>query len=179
MGTKLANRARKARERAGFEKESQAAKAIGCSRPLVISWENGQAGSIGAKYLLAAARAYKVRPEWLSLQTDDDGYPWQAPQSQDDEQLRSNPLRPDPTMMAAAYEVALYHFGVARLVAFFHRPEHMEVVCEAYRLLAAGVQDLRPGADHADSLTALVHRLSDATGGARNVSPIQGRVDSR
>lgn len=76
----LAERAAYARRRAGFLKESDAAKAIGCSRTLVISWEDGNAKSIGGKYLVAAARAYKVRPEWLTLSTDDDGYPWVATQ---------------------------------------------------------------------------------------------------
>ena len=58
----LAQRARMARIRAGFKREIDAAAAIGCSRPLVIRWET-DALSIGQKYLLAAARDYKVRPE--------------------------------------------------------------------------------------------------------------------
>lgn len=76
----LASRAKKARIRAGFEKESDAAKAIGCSRPLVIRWESGEAKAIG-KYLLPAARAYRVRPEWLSLESSDDGFPWGGAQT--------------------------------------------------------------------------------------------------
>jgi phage repressor protein C with HTH and peptisase S24 domain len=71
----LAERAKTARIRAGYAKESDAAKAIGCSRPLVIRWESGEAKSIGS-YLLAAARAYKVRPQWLTLESDNDGWPW-------------------------------------------------------------------------------------------------------
>lgn len=72
----LAERAKLARLRAGFEKESDAAKVIGCSRPLVISWENGSAETIGGKFLLAAAKAYKVDPDWLAMGTPHDGYPW-------------------------------------------------------------------------------------------------------
>lgn len=75
MGKKLADRARAARLRAGFPKESDAAKAIGCGRTTVIRWET-DADSIGSRYLLAAAKAYRVRPEWLTLETDEDGYPW-------------------------------------------------------------------------------------------------------
>src|SRR5688572_24991880 len=69
-------RARMARIRAGYPNEAAAAADIGCSRPLVISWEKGEAKSIGSKYLLDAAKAYKVRPEWLLMETEDDGYPW-------------------------------------------------------------------------------------------------------
>jgi transcriptional regulator with XRE-family HTH domain len=65
-----------ARLRARFETEAAAAAAIGCSRPLVIAWEKGDAKSIGGKYLLAAARAYRVRPEWLKDGTGPDGFPW-------------------------------------------------------------------------------------------------------
>lgn len=75
----LADRAKFARERAGYDTEAKAAKAIGCSRPLIYSWEGRSsppAETIGGTYLLAAARAYKVRPEWLALESDDDGYPW-------------------------------------------------------------------------------------------------------
>ena len=63
-----------ARTRAGFKREADAAKAIGCSRTLVIRWET-DAQSIGQKYLLPAARAYQVRAEWLAMQSDDDGFP--------------------------------------------------------------------------------------------------------
>lgn len=70
----LPERARAARIRAGFRNEAAAAKAIGCSRPTVIRWET-DAKSIG-DYLLRAARAYSVRPEWLAMESDDDGYPY-------------------------------------------------------------------------------------------------------
>lgn len=72
----LQERAKFARLRAGYSLPQQAADAIGCSRPLVLAWESGAAKSIGSKYLLEAARAYKVRPEWLNLESDDDGFPW-------------------------------------------------------------------------------------------------------
>ncbi len=63
-----------ARIRAGFHNEAAAAKAIGCARPTVIRWET-DAKSIG-NYLLKAAQAYNVRPEWLAMESDDDGYPY-------------------------------------------------------------------------------------------------------
>lgn len=72
----LADRARLARLRAGFDKPQQAADAIGCSRPLVVAWEGGGVQSITGKYLLSAARTYRVRPEWLRMESTDDGYPW-------------------------------------------------------------------------------------------------------
>jgi len=71
----LPSRARYARIRAGFFKPEMAALAIGCGRTTVMRWEK-DADSISASYLLAAAKAYKVRPEWLAMQDDDDGYPW-------------------------------------------------------------------------------------------------------
>lgn len=74
-GAELAKRARKARIRAGFELPGDAAKAIGCSRPLILRWESGDANRIG-KYLLAAARTYRVNPDWLDLDSSDDGYPY-------------------------------------------------------------------------------------------------------
>lgn len=71
-------RARFARERAGFANEQAAADAIGCGRTTVIRWEK-DAKSISGNYLHAAARAYLVRPEWLLLTSDDDGYPTGLP----------------------------------------------------------------------------------------------------
>lgn len=71
----LAEIARFARIRAGFAKEEQAAKAIGCSRTLIISWENGSSTIRGSKYQLAAARAYRVRHLWLTEGLGDDGFP--------------------------------------------------------------------------------------------------------
>jgi transcriptional regulator with XRE-family HTH domain len=98
--TPLSDRARSARLRAGFDNEAAAAQAIGCSRTLVISWENGSAKSIGGKYLLAAARAYQVRPEWLTDGSEKDGYPWgekAAPPH------HSQSVRLEPTMIAETH----------------------------------------------------------------------------
>jgi len=39
-------------------------------------WESGGTASIG-DYLLDAARAYKVRPEWLNSNEGEDGFPWE------------------------------------------------------------------------------------------------------
>lgn len=76
----LNERAQSARIRAGL-KPQQAADAIGCSRPTVLRWEK-DAASIGSDYLLDAARVYKVRPDWLAMKTDDDGYPWEPTEGQ-------------------------------------------------------------------------------------------------
>ena len=72
----LKDRALRARIQAGFDDPGKAAKAIGCSRTLVVSWEDGSAKSIGGKYLLKAARAYMVRPEWLGDGEGTDSWPY-------------------------------------------------------------------------------------------------------
>jgi phage repressor protein C with HTH and peptisase S24 domain len=71
----LAAIARAARIRLNLTPQ-QAADLIGCSRPLVLAWEKGDNTLKGSKYLLPAARAYKVRPQWLSTGTGEDGFPW-------------------------------------------------------------------------------------------------------
>lgn len=70
------NRMQMARERAGFANEAKAAKKIGCSRPLVIAWEKGEADVTKSGYAYAAAVAYKVRPEWIRDPREPDGFPW-------------------------------------------------------------------------------------------------------
>lgn len=72
----LAANAKMARERAKFATPKDAAAAIGCSRTLVIAWEDGSTTIKGSKYLLPAARAYRVRPEWLASNMGPDGFPW-------------------------------------------------------------------------------------------------------
>ena len=71
----LSELAQFARVRANFKGPDDAARAIGCSRTLVISWENGGGRLKGSKYLLDAARAYKVFPNWLATGEGPDGYP--------------------------------------------------------------------------------------------------------
>jgi len=64
-----------ARERVGLT-QLQAAKRIGCSRATIAMWEADGTRSISGRYLMQAATVYKVRPDWLSLETEEDGYPW-------------------------------------------------------------------------------------------------------
>lgn len=175
MGKKLATRAKMARTRAGFAKESQAATAIGCSRPLVISWENGAAVSVGGKYLLPAARAYKVNPRWLTLETDDDGYPWVEAEPSSGREDASNLLRPDPAIMASAYGTALYYAGMANKRLFLTDPRHMTFVCEIYSLLARG-EGVLPGDPHTDALSASMERLPNFTGESTNAASKQHRT---
>lgn len=75
----IAANAKMARIRAGYATHEAAAKAIGCSRTLVLAWENQRrpAPIKGSQYLLDAARAYRVRPEWLADGDGPDGFPWQ------------------------------------------------------------------------------------------------------
>ncbi len=83
----LAERAKAARERMAevdpkrFGDPGKAAAEIGCSRTLVVSWEDGTAKAIGGRYLLGAATAYRVDPEWLALRSDEDGYPFRGSQA--------------------------------------------------------------------------------------------------
>jgi len=86
----LKDRARAAREQAGFDDPGKAAARIRCSRTLIVSWEDGSAKSIGAKYLFAAARAYRVRPEWLATGEGKDGFPF----GDDDEPAKSGEFTP-------------------------------------------------------------------------------------
>lgn len=72
----IAANAKAARLRAGFTTHEAAAKKIGCSRTLVLAWESGATPTRGSKYLLRAARAYQVRPEWLADNDGVDGFPW-------------------------------------------------------------------------------------------------------
>lgn len=76
----LNERAQLARIRRNL-KPQQAADAIGCSRPTVVRWEK-DAASISADYLLDAARVYKVKPDWLAMKTEEDGYPWEPEDGQ-------------------------------------------------------------------------------------------------
>lgn len=70
----LAERARYARNRLGLTQED-ASKAIGCRRATVAMWESG--GSLNIeKYLLPAAKVYKVNPDWLDSGKGGDDYPW-------------------------------------------------------------------------------------------------------
>lgn len=83
----LAERALFAREQAGYENPGKAADDIGCARTTVIAWEDGSAKSFGS-FLLAAARAYRVRSDWLATGEGEHGFPWSepsdAPPSDDD-----------------------------------------------------------------------------------------------
>lgn len=101
----LNERARKARERAGFRTPAEAADAIGCSRPTVIRWETDpSAKSISGDYLNAAARAYAVHPDWLAMLSDDDRYPWSETAGQSEE-LRA--LREEVRGLKAIFAASL------------------------------------------------------------------------
>ena len=79
-----------------------------------MAWESGAAKSIGSTYLLAAAQAYRVRPEWLTLESDDDGYPWQPVNRLTKRGTKSQPetdsqlTRPDPATLHEAVTLLLF-----------------------------------------------------------------------
>jgi hypothetical protein len=98
------------RKRAGFKSQQEAAEAIRCKRGTVGMWEapSSAVESVG-EYLLATARAYKVRPEYLKTGTGDDGYPWSdGPELTEFSKSppRSQPERIDPEMLAEAARLA-------------------------------------------------------------------------
>lgn len=107
----LNERAKMARERAGFRTPAEAAKVIGCSRTAVIRWETDPgAKSISGEYLNAAARAYSVHPDWLAMLSDDDRYPWSesAGQSEEIRALREE-IRGLKAIFAASLAVMARH----------------------------------------------------------------------
>lgn len=92
------NRMRMARERAGFENEAAAARAIDCSRPLVIAWEKDQSDVTNSRYVYDVAVAYKVRPEWVRDPKEPDGFPWTPNESTNAPQTPKTAQRQDPTV---------------------------------------------------------------------------------
>jgi hypothetical protein len=98
------------RKRAGFKSQQEAAEAIRCKRGTVGMWEapSSAVESVG-EYLLATARAYKVRPEYLKTGAGDDGYPWtDAPDMAESSKFPplSQPERIDPQILAEAARLA-------------------------------------------------------------------------
>jgi transcriptional regulator with XRE-family HTH domain len=96
-------RAKNARERVGLSPE-KAADLIGCARTTVIRWEK-DASSIASEYLVKAALAYKVRPDWLTMDGDTDHYPWEG--------FASHAARFDDSTMQAALDF-IYLIAEAR-----------------------------------------------------------------
>lgn len=127
-----------ARLRAGFRIPQDAADAIGCSRPLVLAWENGSAKSIGSKYLLAVAKAYRVDPEWLTLNTDTDGYPYASPESVAETVTAPAPAshfqRPDPVTLRTALDLLAFDEDQA---GPYSPPRQAERLADLYALVAA------------------------------------------
>lgn len=133
MADTLNDRARMARLRAGFDTESDAAKAIGCGRTTVIRWESdASAVSIGGKYLLPAARAYRVHPDWLAMRCDDDRYPW-VEQSDDAEIAALREEIAGLKMIAGAYMA----------VMATHRPLEAKALADALAKASAPPEYVR------------------------------------
>lgn len=114
MDKTIAENAKFARIRAGFDTPEKAAKKIGCSRTLLLAWEKDGSSIRGSKYLLDAALAYHVRPEWLAKNEGLDGYPWNGSRT-----LQSVPTQeaadgsPDTHIQALNTVIT----GVARVLA--------------------------------------------------------------
>lgn len=75
----LAKNAKTARERE-FRTPLAAAKAIGCSRTLIVAWEKGDSAIRDSGYQGDAAKAYRVRLDWLKDNSGPDGYPLDEPE---------------------------------------------------------------------------------------------------
>lgn len=89
-------RMKRIRLRAGYASQQAAADAIGCERGTVGMWEapSSNVSSVG-EWLLQAASAYKVRPEWINnLQSTEDGYPFDSgmPSQQPSHSARWSPM---------------------------------------------------------------------------------------
>lgn len=72
-------RMKRLRLQAGYKSQADAAAAIGCERGTVGMWEapSSAVASVG-QYLLAVAKAYRVRPDFVETGTGSDGFPWTA-----------------------------------------------------------------------------------------------------
>jgi hypothetical protein len=92
-----------ARLRAGFASQQAAADAIGCERGTVGMWEapSSAVEKLSGEFLFPVAKAYRVRPEYLSGDSDDEGYPWR-PDAPDP--AASQPRRYDLEILASAIE---------------------------------------------------------------------------
>lgn len=97
------DRMKRLRVRAGLKSQQSAAEAIGCERGTVGMWEapSSAVDSISGDYLLAVARAYKVRPEYINTGKGDDGFPW-AEEAEALPQGQSHPLKLDPEIVRKA-----------------------------------------------------------------------------
>lgn len=104
---KISANAAMARKRAGFRIPKDAAKTIGCPRTLVWAWEHGKSNPGASKYLLRAAKAYRVRPDWLAKGEGEDGYPW----SESGKPVMSAELDPPLDMRIEALDTVLTAFA--------------------------------------------------------------------
>lgn len=117
MDETFKQRMKRMRLRAGFKTQGAAADAIGCDRGTVGMWEapSSQVSAVGNEYLLEAAAAYKVRPEYMRTGKGDDGFPWPdgvevSPAAADNqvkatESPASYDVRPDADSLRTAMEI--------------------------------------------------------------------------
>jgi transcriptional regulator with XRE-family HTH domain len=113
MDKTIAENARFARTRAGFNTPEKARKKIGCSRTLLLAWEKDGSSIRGSKYLLDAALAYRVRPEWLAKNEGQDGYPWDGSRTVQESPSAATAESPDTDIQALNTALT----GVARVLA--------------------------------------------------------------
>jgi transcriptional regulator with XRE-family HTH domain len=94
-------RMKRLRVRAGLKSQQDAADAIGCERGTVGMWEapSSAVDSVSGDYLLAVARAYQVRPDYINTGKGDDGFPW-TPDAATAKPSHSHPMRLDPERIA-------------------------------------------------------------------------------
>ena len=130
-------RAKAARKRVGLIPQA-AADEIGCSRPTILRWEK-DADSAGAEYLMKAAKVYKVRPQWLAMQSQDDGYPWEGDAEQA-EAPASQPLTRKHLIIAAQLVAQAYAEKRQKLP-----PPHAfaEILTTCYEMLDEGLPEAK------------------------------------
>lgn len=161
-----------ARLRAGLFKPIDAAKEIGCSRTLVLAWEDASATLRGSGYLLDAARAYGVSPNLLAY-----GDGAETPAERPDAATEAVPITATQTDLARGLE------AVVRLQTYLSQALAATIPTAAREVLAAVdtrmPQDLRETPYTQAIRTAIVGQLANNDMVATQGSPKTSRPTSR
>jgi transcriptional regulator with XRE-family HTH domain len=133
MGEHFQERMKRLRQRAGFTSQQAAADAIGCPRGTVGMWESPSSEVRNvSRYLLAVAKAYKVRPEYVNTGEGPDGYPWAPGEVVE---LPAPALSPDETIRRLQNDVRALNYALGAMVAAMtrHRPTEAKAVADLLR----------------------------------------------
>jgi hypothetical protein len=160
MGEAFRERMKRLRLRAGFASQQAAADAIGCPRGTVGMWESPSSDVRNvSRYLLAVARAYKVRPEYVNTGEGPDGYPWSSAEVVE---LPAPAISPEETIRRLQNDVRALNYALGAMVSAMTRlrPAEAQAVADLLRRRAPE-QFLDYGL-----LPALLATMDAAEGGA-------------